>query len=94
MVDNILKCPGLTTGDCRIVTENMTAYEKLFKRRRLDDPPPAPATALTTWQFSAVQLTYNGTCAEWCSKDKAVLQGLFDRFLEFAKSLGTSLAAK
>ena len=48
MVDNILKCPGLTTSDCRIVTENMTAYEKLFKRRRVDDPPPATATELTT----------------------------------------------
>ena len=95
MVDEIFKCPSLASHDRNILTEARAEWEKLFKRRIASDSQPKPAKECKiSWQFTAAQVIYNGTDAEWCSKDKVVLKALFNRFLGFAKALGASLGAK
>ena len=95
MVDKVLACPTLTIADRDSITETRSSLEKLYKRRRGDDAAPAPAKEQKlSWKLSAVQLIYNCTSDEWCSKDKDVLKALFNRFVEFAKALAKGLGAK
>ena len=43
----------------------------------------AQATTKGAWNFSAAQMTFNGTTGDWASKDEVVLASFFARFKDF-----------
>jgi hypothetical protein len=101
MTGSILAATSLSDDDKKATEEALSKYEATWGVAPSDggaDAGVGPASSdlckqEKEWKFLAYQAIYNKTTGDWCSKDKAVLKSLFDRFVAHAQKLSVELQA-
>lgn len=94
MIQAVLEHEALTAPDKQTVLDATLAYDGTWTQEAPEQVPheePGVSSTSREWKFHAAQLTYNSKEGEWALLDKATLQGLFERLVDFAQALGRSL---